>query len=264
MSGDASLYKASIADQAILINEEIIMSEDESDDSEIDRAEFGLYQCLPVDDGAPNFQSDEPLTVEEYLRRVRYEASMLPSVTRSSVPVETKEAPSLKQGVLGSDLVQCDSGRKPSVVWVRSFLSHFVSLRNLLEQLRLHGQPAWQCGISESDLPGIEALLPLGQVELQDMLERHMSKMRKSDHIDKETFTLFYLISALLELPCHPDVLAIIRNLARYCADIRAREPCPEMEELSMANILITICGGLFKQDEELAVMWDEEMFSLP
>lgn len=237
--------------------------EDESDDSEIDKAEFGMYQCLPVDSGAPNFDDDEPLTVEEYLRRVRYEASMLPNVTRSSVCIEQKETPAFSQGVLGSDLVQCALDRKPSIVWVRSFLSHFVSLRNVLEGLRLHGQPAWQFGISESDLPGIEGMLHLGQVELQDLLERDVRRLCEQDCVNKEIFTSLYGICALIELPCHPDVLASMRNLARCCARMRAREPCLGEEQVCMANILIVISGGLYKQDEELATMWDEEMFSL-
>jgi len=262
MSTDISLEgELGVVQDALLDKESI---DDESDDSEIDKAEFGLYQCLPVDDGTPNFETDEPLTVEEYLRRVRYEASMLPNVKRSAVPIKSKKMPALKQGVFGSDLAQCGAERKPSVVWIRSFLSQFVSLRNVLENLRLNGQSAWQCGIFESDLPGIETLLPLGQVELQDLLESKVNKLREGDGIDKESFIFLYILSALIEIPCHPDVLATMRNLARYCADIRAKDPCPGMEELSIMNLLITICGGLFKQDEELATMWDEEMFSLP
>lgn len=262
MSDDASLEREVRAVEDVLFDEEIIT--DESDDSEIDKAEFGLYQCLPVDDGVPNFESDEPLTVEEYLKRVRYEASMLPNVKRSVVTIESNETPLLKNCILSSDLARCDSERKPSVVWIRSFLSHFVSLRKVLEHLRLNGLPAWQYGISDSDLPGIETLLPLGQVELQNLLENKVSKIRKAGCIDKDSFNFFYIVSALIELPCHPDILATMRNLARYCADVRAMNPCPGMEELSMMNLLITICGGLFKQDQELATIWDEEMFSLP
>lgn len=37
-----------------------------------DGREFGIVQCLPVSDAEPNFDSEQPLTVEEYLRRVRW------------------------------------------------------------------------------------------------------------------------------------------------------------------------------------------------
>lgn len=39
---------------------------------EYDGREFGIVQCLPVSDAEPNFDSEQPLTVEEYLRRVRW------------------------------------------------------------------------------------------------------------------------------------------------------------------------------------------------
>lgn len=45
--------------------------EEGSSDSDIDRREFGIYPCLPVEPGEPDWESGEPQTVEEYLRRVR-------------------------------------------------------------------------------------------------------------------------------------------------------------------------------------------------
>ena len=43
----------------------------ESDNENEDKRQFGIYQCLPVDDGEPEWEAGEPQTVEEYLRRVR-------------------------------------------------------------------------------------------------------------------------------------------------------------------------------------------------
>ncbi len=40
-------------------------------DDEIDKRQYGIYQALPVDDAEPDWESGEPSTVEEYLRRVR-------------------------------------------------------------------------------------------------------------------------------------------------------------------------------------------------
>ena len=45
--------------------------EESGTDEEEEQREFGIYQCLPVDDGPPDFDSGEPETAEEYLRRVR-------------------------------------------------------------------------------------------------------------------------------------------------------------------------------------------------
>jgi hypothetical protein len=44
--------------------------EDDSSEEE-DKREYGIYQCLPVEGGEPNWEEEEPQTVEEYLRRVR-------------------------------------------------------------------------------------------------------------------------------------------------------------------------------------------------
>lgn len=40
-------------------------------DDEGDKRQFGIYQCLPVDDREPDWEREEPESVEEYLRRVR-------------------------------------------------------------------------------------------------------------------------------------------------------------------------------------------------
>jgi hypothetical protein len=40
-------------------------------DEEVDKRQYGIYQALPVDDAEPDWESGEPATVEEYLRRVR-------------------------------------------------------------------------------------------------------------------------------------------------------------------------------------------------
>lgn len=47
-------------------------AEDDEEDAEQERREFGIYQCLPVDDAEPDWESGEAATVEEYLRRVRW------------------------------------------------------------------------------------------------------------------------------------------------------------------------------------------------
>jgi len=41
-------------------------------DEETDKKQFGIYQCLPVDDAEPDWDAEEPDSVEEYLRRVRH------------------------------------------------------------------------------------------------------------------------------------------------------------------------------------------------
>jgi hypothetical protein len=68
----AILEGVEVEDDGISLGE----SEDSSgvyDDDVLDKKEFGIVQCLPVEgiDEEPDFDSEAPLTVEEYLRRVR-------------------------------------------------------------------------------------------------------------------------------------------------------------------------------------------------
>jgi len=57
-------------DQDLLIDEQDEEHEYDTDE-ELDKRQFGIYQALPVDDAEPDWESGEPATVEEYLRRVR-------------------------------------------------------------------------------------------------------------------------------------------------------------------------------------------------
>jgi hypothetical protein len=49
-------------------------AQEQADEEEADRREYGIYQCLPVEPGEPDWQEGEPQSVEEYLRRVRWAA----------------------------------------------------------------------------------------------------------------------------------------------------------------------------------------------
>ena len=70
-----------VGDGAVLLEDAPYLEDDDSDEyedydiaddeEEDDRRNFGIYQCLPVDDEEPDWDSGEPQTVEEYLRRVR-------------------------------------------------------------------------------------------------------------------------------------------------------------------------------------------------
>ena len=68
----ATLEDIEVEDDGISIGD----SEDSNglyDDDLLDKKEFGIVQCLPVEDidEEPDFDSEASLTVEEYLRRVR-------------------------------------------------------------------------------------------------------------------------------------------------------------------------------------------------
>lgn len=69
-----------------------------------------------------------------------------------------------------------------------------------------------------------------------------------------------YALLAKIHRPLHPEVLAAIRLLLRYCAEKRAnlKEGSNDTAELlPRLNLLIAISGGYFGQDEQMAAMFD-------
>jgi hypothetical protein len=69
-------------------------------------------------------------------------------------------------------------------------------------------------------------------------------------------------MTLFIDLPCHWDVSAQLRMLVRKCASLRATKPRPDDEHLACLNLIIVVCGGFFRQDEELASMWDEDLYT--
>ena len=61
-----------VAEEQVAEDEDAEEEEEAEQEAEQERREFGIYQCLPVDDAEPDWESGEAATVEEYLRRVRW------------------------------------------------------------------------------------------------------------------------------------------------------------------------------------------------
>ncbi|PRW56469.1 Gem-associated 2 [Chlorella sorokiniana] len=135
-------------------DEEGSEEEDSSSDSDADRREFGIYQALPVEEGEPDWEA-ECLDVQEYLRRVRYEAEHLPDVvtaappsqqTAADAPNPQRDRPTSFDRFLAADpgVAPCDPSLKPSAAWTLDFLRQFSQLRRRLQrEFELTcGQPA--------------------------------------------------------------------------------------------------------------------------
>jgi hypothetical protein len=68
-----------------------------------------------------------------------------------------------------------------------------------------------------------------------------------------------YALSARLERPLHADTAAAYRALLRRCKEWRSGATGPADPLLPHLSVLIAIAGAYFRQDEELAAMWDRE-----
>lgn len=252
--------------------------------------EFGIHQCLPVAEGEPDWSIGEPQTVEEYLKRVRYEARKLPDVVTSTIdpqqfdPQQAAASPAAARRA--DEVAACPLDRKPSIPWVRQFLQQFSSLQQQLqrEQELLAGRPGVPAlgagspssldsaaaarqglhGLSLEDspsslMPELEQLRGLDQVRVLRRLEEEMQRVLQSGNLSAGDCALLYALAARVERPLHGGTCALFRSLLRHCARLRAALLHARDPLLPHLNVLIAIAGGYFGQDEELATLWEED-----
>lgn len=232
---------------------------DEVDEVEL-RAEFGIVQCLPVDEDEDEegLSDGVATTVQAYLRQVRRQARALPDVVTAKASVPGAAWPAGDGQT--DDSQDCDGDRKPSMAWIRSFLTHFASLRRELRRTREESGDSHQgCGSKCLSALSDQSLLSLGQVRLHQLLELEADAI-EIHGITVERANRVYEISALLDWPCHSNTLATMSRLVRVCSRRRSAPSRPANEELASINIVIAVCGGVFRQDKELAglVLADE------
>ncbi|KAI7839292.1 hypothetical protein COHA_006990 [Chlorella ohadii] len=215
--------------------------EDSSSDAEADRREFGIYQALPVEPGEPDWDA-ECLDVQEYLRRVRYEAEHLPDVvtaappsqqTAADAPNPQRDQPTSFDRFLAADpgVAACDPSLKPSAAWTLDFLRQFSQLRRRLQR----------------------------HLQVRRQLHAAIRQVVREEQLDPAAAALLYALSARIEKPLHAGTCALYRQLLRLCASQRAALASAADPALPHLNIMIVVAGAYFGQDEELATMWDDD-----
>jgi len=183
-------------------------------------------------------------------------ADSLPEVSRIQDQVEpTKGLPqTFSQEYV--DIAQCDPALKPSILWVRTFLTKYSALRRIVV-----GSLSRTNELSQG-MPELIMFSKMSQRHLLSQFESEVEACMKCDGLSRETASRLYAMTLFIDLPCHGDVSALLRMLVRKCASLRARLPRPDDEHLACLNLIIVVCGGFFRQDEELASMWDEDLYT--
>ncbi|EFN58051.1 expressed protein [Chlorella variabilis] len=288
--------------------------EEGSSSEEDDRREFGIYQCLPVEAGEPRWEEGEPQTVEEYLRRVRYEARQLPDVSAAPPPppaaaahrqqhaadaphsqrqdaerqrqerVQCREHYSSAYLAADPGVAPCHPSLKPSAAWTRDFLHQFAQLRRRLQREYELSSAQAAAGLAGGDggpdaavqaelaalsldppsacMPELQQLQGLDQLQVRRQLHSAMREAVRCERLAPEAAAHLYALSARIEKPLHAGTCALYRQLLRLCAQQRAAlcvDAAPADPLLPHLNILITLAGAFFGQDEELAAMWEED-----
>jgi len=154
------------------------------------------------------------------------------------------------------DIAQCDPALKPSILWVRTFLTKYSALRrNIVESLLRTNELS-------QEMPELITFSKMSQQHLLSQFESEVEAYMQCDMLSRETATRLYAMTLFIDLPCQGDVSALLRMLVRKCASLRARVPRPNDEHLACLNLIMVVCGGFFRQDEELASMWDEDLYT--
>lgn len=260
---------------------------DEWSDEE-DKKSFGIFQCLPVDDEEPDWEvGEDALTVDEYLRRVRYEARNLPQTVvseRVHAPDDAgSSACSSDRGGVGVADTCPTSFQLPTAAWIRAFLRNFASLRRRLrreEELIPVVQHSYQTfyertALEEATLaaerhalisnppsslmPELQEYRGMEQTAIANLIQQQVMGLMESGRviIDKTRSAKLYALSAKLELPLHSDMAATYRSLVHMCYRWMKCVQEGKGEETDPAsayiNILLVVAGAFFQQDENLA-----------
>ena len=230
------------------------------DESDI-RAGYGIIQCLPVQD-----DDDDPCAA--YLRSVRREAEALPNVVTAVYDGDTGGASCIWHHAYENEEVvyeeaidewdECGNcrdhdhlDRRPNMAWARAFLKRYASLRRGLQRIRDGiGDPYGKCVIALSE----PSLLGLSQSRLHEQLVETADALELQG-VTRERSMRIYEICALVEWPCHSNTLATMSRLLRICQQRRSVPQRPSEADLAMLNVIIVVCGGVFRQDEELCCL---------
>lgn len=81
--------------------------------------------------------------------------------------------------------------------------------------------------------------------------------MVRQERLDPAAAPALYALCARVETPLQAGTAALFRQLLRCCAAQRAAAPGPAGPELPHLNVAIIVAGAYFRQDEDLAGMWD-------
>lgn len=254
--------------------------EKEDKATKLDLQQYGIYRALPVN-GYPDFSSGPPQTAEEYIRRVRHEASQLPDVVTSTIdPRHFDEARTVSNAAAACDIPSPQSWAVPPWPWVANTLRDFVAMRNQLMRCEAakdydvaavppeNDHRSWRtfclgsasvpAFTEDSMQPTLPILMAIDQVNCNYLLAWHTRWAIESKTLSQQSSQWLYAIMARLQRPLTQGAMGALRALLRHSAGLRARLDSADDPLLPSLNIIIAITGAFFGQDETLAGRWEE------
>ncbi|WIA29016.1 hypothetical protein OEZ86_011533 [Tetradesmus obliquus] len=229
-----------------------------SSDEEYNHKNFGIFQALPVE-GDPDWSLDEPDSAEEYLRRVRYEASRCPRVVRAELPAAAAAAGGHAAARSGrqvlpdvAPIADAPDWAKPNRSWVLQFVADFQALRQQLQEACLAGgypvvqvphvndAEAWDRACfghaAQAEARGVPAA---AGAEMTQLTPGICSKIMALEQ--PEVISLFLRHSQQLEEHC-PDSLPLLRAQWLFALAARLEKPCHPQVAAALRAVLRHCC----------------------
>ncbi|KAF2073030.1 hypothetical protein CYY_005646 [Polysphondylium violaceum] len=274
------------------------------------------FQARAFDiEGEEEPDDNEPLTGEEYIKRVRWQAKRCPSVVIADIDYSKLKitAPSKTYFTLPPKLPKCKKELLPKHDWETLFLSEFSQLRQKLQYLESNNTSSHSSNNSSTKLPHINdkrswyifcfgsnnnnsnnkneneesdddqddemeqndnndedektkefyqssqplsGNLPtfslvkrLDHVMVVNLVNYHIEWLEKR-YLTKERSYWLYILFLVLEKPIDSDTSSNLRSLLRRLAYFRSKIESTKDSLLPSINILMTIVGQYFGQQE--------------
>ncbi|XP_055317048.1 protein Gemin2 [Sitodiplosis mosellana] len=237
-----------------------------------------FYFDLPMDDFDPN---QEPIDGEQYLRSVIYERNHCPAVVVKPVKKKKKKKnvgtsqPANEPNSVRSIWDQyaevemedkTPTSLLPTVEWLKIQSNLFQQLHDRITLIRQTFQPdyehvdlpdqntneAWLAHCQEKE-PLLQNMLHIHQRNLEQVIEYQSNWI--VDDIDWYMINKFwypkwvYSSLACLRLPCEPNLLNSLRNIAKICHRLRIKLNTEEaIDSATPLSLIICIVSRNFNQ----------------
>ncbi|RHY01832.1 hypothetical protein DYB36_008852 [Aphanomyces astaci] len=212
-----------------------------------------------------------PTDAQEYMWRVRFEAASIPDITTSAVVIPSVQ-PNTLQKLFLPTLPPFPVHLTLSPAARMQVLSEFADLRQYLTYVeatlaarptrldnipfpKMSDEAHWRAFFLEN-APTVKVLLQMDQVLTQRLLHTMVHWMDDDQDGAAETMSRLravwtYGLLARLEKPLVADMDACVRQIFRWCWDLRHRNQARnDHRERSSLNVLVCICD-FFGQGEE-------------
>ncbi|XP_002976464.2 gem-associated protein 2 [Selaginella moellendorffii] len=256
------------------------------DDDEDDYQDLGPIQKVAfVVEGEPDFDKEEPDDGWEYVRRVKWEAARYPAVKVATISPQHSVDKRTHYVPVVPAISACDPQLLPTQDWEAKFLLTFASLRSRFEAREpsssdrpvphMKDDCGWKAlcfgkggGGVEDGVPVAEeleefgagpllfyrgelhTLLDLDEVSRADLLRKHIRWFEGLDHLPHDRAVWLFALTAAVGKPIDAETSFALRTLLRSCAAIRASKTFKDQGELQMLNMIITVAGKYFGQDD--------------